>query len=152
MISRREFALTGASAVALATLHSAVQAQDKARAESTEHSMHHAQMFEACAKACSDCQRMCDSCGTHCARMLAMGNKDHLATLRTCHDCAVICAAASQVAAAGGPFATILCDACAKACAECATACGKFPDDKHMTMCADMCRQCEQACKSMVKV
>ena len=37
-----------------------------------------------------------------------------------------------------------------KACAKCAAACEKFPDDAHMKKCAAECRKCEKACKDML--
>jgi hypothetical protein len=114
------------------------------------HSGHSAAMT-ACAKACSDCQRMCDMCAAHCAGMLAQGKKDHLATLATCQDCATVCSATAQVVARGGPFAGIVGSACAEVCARCAAACAKFPADAHMKACAEECRRCEAACREMVK-
>ncbi|MGH7137334.1 MAG: four-helix bundle copper-binding protein [Pirellulales bacterium] len=30
-------------------------------------------------------------------------------------------------------------------------ACEKFPDDPHMKKCAEECRECEKACREMVK-
>ncbi|MEO8268873.1 MAG: four-helix bundle copper-binding protein, partial [Aureliella sp.] len=71
-------------------------------------------------------------------------------TLSTCLDCADICAAASQVVARGGPFAKLICAACADACQKCAAACEKFPADEHMAKCAAECRQCEAACRKMI--
>lgn len=146
MLGRREFGIAGLSAVALAALEAEVAAQDKPA--SGHHA--HAEMFEACAKACSDCQRECDACATHCAHQLESGKKGHLTTLMTCRDCADICAAAAQIVARGGPFAGTICTACVKACNDCAAACEKFPDDKHMKECAEECRKCEKACKAML--
>jgi hypothetical protein len=151
MFGRREFGLAGLSSIALGTLQGSAFAQAGSNQPGAAHHAEHDDMLQSCAKACSDCQRSCDSCATHCAHMLAAGKKEHMTTMMTCRDCAVICAAASQVVAAGGPFSTIICDACEKACAECAKACEKFPDDKHMKDCADECRQCEKACKEMLK-
>lgn len=145
MFNRREFGMAGVSAVAAAALSGTALANQKdAHAE-------HDEMLQSCAKACSDCQRECDSCATHCGHMLSEGKKEHLKTLMTCRDCATICAAASQVVAAGGPFSSIICESCEKACAECAKACEKFPDDKHMKACAEECRKCEKACRDMPK-
>lgn len=146
MFGRREFGIAGLSAVAIAALEGASRGQEKQRSAHAEHD----DMLSKCAKACSDCQRECDSCATHCAHVLSSGHKEHLTTLMTCRDCAVICAAASQVVAAGGPFSATICEACAKACADCAKACEKFPDDKHMKECAEECRRCEKACKEML--
>jgi len=122
----------------------------KAEPGKIDHAEHDAMMM-ACAKACSDCQRMCDMCATHCAHMLAEGKKEHLATLATCQDCATICSAAACSTARGGPFSATICAACAECCAKCAKACEKHPDDKHMKMCAEECRKCEKACLDMVK-
>ena len=44
------------------------------------------QKLQECAKACSDCQRACDLCATHCANLLADGKKEHLSCLMHCRD------------------------------------------------------------------
>jgi hypothetical protein len=111
----------------------------------------HSEMLQMCAKACADCQLSCDSCSTHCARMLNDGQKEHLASLMTCQDCADVCSAASQIVSRGGPFSNVICSACADACGRCAKECEKFPNDKHMKTCAEECRKCEKSCQGMVK-
>lgn len=152
MIGRREFGVAGLSAVAFATLDKTVFAQAKARTskEQGDQAGHH-DMLQACAKACSDCQRACDMCATHCANLLGQGRNEHATTLATCQDCADVCVAAAQIVARGGPFSALVCEACADACARCAKECEKFPDDKHMSMCAAECRKCEKACREMIK-
>lgn len=147
MIGRREFAVAGLSAVALAALEGRTSAADK------PHGDHSAvnKMFRDCAEACSDCQRECDACSSHCARHVSMGHKDHLTTLMTCQDCANFCAAAAQIVSRGGPFADLICSACAEACARCGKECEKFPDDDTMKQCAEECRKCEKACRNMTK-
>jgi hypothetical protein len=148
MFNRRTFGLTGLSAVALAAMESNVFAQAPAAAGHGH--MEHDAMLQACAKACSDCQRMCDMCATHCAHQLAAGKQEHLTTLATCRDCADFCATAAEITARGGPFAALICQGCAEACARCAVECEKFPTDEHMKLCAQECRKCEKACKDMV--
>lgn len=153
MIGRREFAVTGLSAMALAAFEGSALAQapaaEKGAAEGAVHAGH-ASMMEACARACCDCQRACDMCSSHCAQKLSEGYKDHMTTLGTCRDCADFCATAAQIVARGGPFSTEVCKGCAEACAQCAAACEKFPDDAHMKACAAECRKCEKACREMV--
>src|ERR1700733_5428311 len=74
----------------------------------------HSVVNETCAKACNDCQRMCDSCVTHCADLAAEGNmKGHLTTLKECQDCATCCTAAAQIVARGGPHSVLICECCA---------------------------------------
>lgn len=149
MLGRREFGLTGLSALAMGALGGKVLAEE--RGDSPHHGEHDAAL-QACAKACSDCQRWCNSCSTHCAHQVHAGHKEHITTLMTCQDCADFCAAASQIAARGGPFATLICQSCAEACARCAAACEKFLQDKHMAGCAAECRRCEKACREMAGV
>jgi hypothetical protein len=146
MIGRREFGVAGLSAVALAALEGRAPAADK-------HQDPHgaSEMFRDCAEACSDCQRECDGCSSHCARHVASGHKDHLTTLMTCQDCATFCAAAAQIVSRGGPFADLICGACAESCARCGKECEKFPDDDTMKRCAEECRKCEKACRDMIK-
>jgi hypothetical protein len=111
----------------------------------------HAHAFDQCAKACGDCQRACDSCATHCQGLLAQGKKEHATTLQTCLDCAEHCGAAARITARGGPFADLICTACATACSRCGKECEKFSSDKHMKKCAEECRKCEKACREMLK-
>jgi hypothetical protein len=111
---------------------------------------HHNGM-DKCAKACADCMRECESCARHCAHMVSKGEKDHFKTLGTCTDCSEFCASAAKIVSRHGPFATTICESCAKACDDCGAACEKFPDDKHMARCAKACRDCAKACRDMVK-
>ncbi|HXG13296.1 MAG TPA: four-helix bundle copper-binding protein [Gemmataceae bacterium] len=111
----------------------------------------HGGAFEQCAKACNDCQRICDACTTHCAALVAQGQKEHLRTLQTCQDCADFCAAAAQIVARRGPFADLICSACAEACARCGKECERFSADQLMQACAEECRRCEKACREMLK-
>ena len=135
------FAIFGLMAFAL---------QGQTQEKKVDH-MEHSAVMQECAKACSDCQRTCDMCATHCAHMLHEGKKEHLTTLATCRDCATVCSAAAQIVARGGPFAGLICESCVKACDKCATACEAFPDDEHMKACAEECRKCEKACKAMIE-
>lgn len=111
----------------------------------------HGELYGKCAKACAECQLVCDDCARHCAGALHEGKKEHYATLQATEDCATICAAASRIVSRGGPSSARICMVCAEVCASCAKECERFPDDKHMAACAVECRACEKACASMVK-
>lgn len=150
-MDRREFAVAGVTAAALLALRTAASAEEPGKAREAPHGSGHGDEFDACAKACSDCQRRCDSCSLHCAHRVAEGKKVHLTTLQTCLDCADICGMAAQLVSRRGPFMHLACSTCAEACARCAVECEKFPDDKHMKMCGEECRRCEKACREMVK-
>lgn len=146
----RIFGGIGAAVLALAVVIVAALAQQGQTQDKKSDHMEHYVMQQACAKACSDCQRTCDLCVTHCSHLLADSKKEHLTTLATCQDCATVCTAAAQIMARGGPFSTTICTACVEACSFCAKECERFPNDKHMKSCAEECRKCETACKTML--
>lgn len=152
-MNRRVFGIAGAAGVvALAAAERAAFGQviDKKVKSDVDHAEHSA-ANQACAKACSDCQRECDTCATHCAHQLHAGKKDHIASLMACQDCADFCVAAAQIVARGGPFVSLICHSCADACMKCGKECDKFPSDAHMKRCAEECRKCEKACREMLK-
>lgn len=93
---------------------------------------------------------MCASCTQHCTHQVSEGKKEHLTTLKSCQDCAEVCAVAASIVARGGPYTADICRLCADVCAKCATECEKFANDTHMKMCAEECRKCEAACRKML--
>src|SRR5689334_21128894 len=111
---RREFTMAGLSAAALATSTAVglAQGNDRQGLSRDRNDAH-----DKCAEACSDCQRECDFCVTHCADRMAEGSRQHLATLQSCRDCAEICSAAATIVAGRGPMAALICRACTDACA-----------------------------------
>jgi hypothetical protein len=109
----------------------------------------HSDMLLSCAKACADCQQACDACSAHCVAMLAEGKTQHTKTLQLCNDCAAMCAVSAQIVARHGPLTNVVCNACADACNQCATACEASKEDAHMRHCAEECRRCEKACRTM---
>ena len=143
MKRRQALGTLTASAAGLAALASGANAF----AQDHEHMTH----FETCAKACADCQIHCDSCFQHCADLVAKGDKSHVKTMHACVDCAECCKLAATLSARHSPYAAAACECCAKCNDDCAAACEKFPDDKHMAMCAKSCRDCAKACREMIK-
>jgi len=141
----------GLAALALAIIGVVALAQPGQTQERKADHAEHNEMMQACAKACADCQRACDMCATHCAHLLAAGEKEHLAAMTNCQDCATCCAACAQICARGGPHSALMADCCATSCDQCAKACEAFPDDKELKTCAQECRKCEKACRTMAK-
>jgi hypothetical protein len=114
-----------------------------------EKSEHHGD-HDACAKACLACQKECDTCASHCAKLVESGKKEHAMTQHTCEDCSAICAAAAKIVARKGPFSEVICHACAEACKRCGDECAKHSSDATMKKCADECKKCEKACREMI--
>jgi len=147
MIRRREFASAGLTAAVLA----AMEAVGLARERKTEPGASAELMFDQCARACADCQRLCDACATWCAKSLAKGSEHHFETLASCRDCATICASASQVVARQGMMSDLVCRACEDACSRCAGHCERHgKDEPRIARCAEECRKCETACREML--
>ena len=144
MNRRKILGALSAFAIGLAALAMGVKG---IASEGQEHDAH----FEKCAKACADCQIHCDSCFHHCAELVAKGNKDHAKTMHACVDCAECCKLAATLSARHSPYAKHACECCAKCNDECAAACEKFADDKHMAACAKSCRDCAKECRAMIK-
>jgi len=141
-------ALAGLTVVLILTAGVGFTADPPAKADPNKMT----EMYMHCADACNACQRECDFCATHCALMVADGKKEHVQTLQTCRDCADFCSAAGRITARPGPFADLICNACAEACARCGKACEQHAaHDPTMKRCAEECRKCEQACRDMVK-
>ena len=67
------------------------------------------------------------------------------------NDCGDMCILAGKLVVRDGAFADVMCVACAKACDGCGAECGKFPNDEHMSLCAEACKDCATACRAMVK-
>ena len=121
----------------------------QARAQDKDHP--HGEHFAKCAKACAECQVHCDMCFHHCAELVAMGKKDHVKSMHACVDCAECCKLAATLSARQSSYAKHACECCAKCNDECAAACEKFADDKHMAACAKSCRDCAKECRTMIK-
>lgn len=117
---------------------STAEAADEARKEPSRH-----------AAIIAACVRECESCSDHCAMLLESGKKEHRATEKLCRDCAEICAAALRIVSRDGPMTSLITEACARACEQCARQCEKVPDDAHMKACAKACRDCATACREL---
>lgn len=154
MNARRAFglvALLAAAVLAGGNWDGAVAEDAKARADVKSGHDAHAAHYDACAKACYECSRICEMCAHHCATMVAQGKKEHMLTLGTCTDCSGYCILAGKIVGHRGPMTAKVCEDCAKACDICGAACEKFPDDPHMKECAKACRDCAKACREMLK-
>jgi hypothetical protein len=73
--------------------------------------------------------------------------------IRTCLDCADVCAAtgslASRCTGTNEIVLKTMLDACAQACQLCGEECAKHASmHEHCKVCAEACRRCEQACQA----
>ena len=105
-----------------------------------------------CATVCSECQVQCDSCFSHCAKLVTEGKKEHAKCMSMCVDCAECCKMCASLCARQSALSAYACECCVKCCNDCAAACEKFPEDKTMLACAKSCRSCAKECEAMAKM
>ena len=102
---------------------------------------------EQCVADCYDCAASCQETIAHC---LSMGGKhaqpQHIALLM---DCASMCEAAAGSMSRGSIAHRLVCGACAEICKLCEEDCRSMGDDATMLACAEMCRQCAESCDRM---
>jgi hypothetical protein len=98
------------------------------------------------------CAQACTTCADAC-----MGEQEVqslVACIRINQDCADVCTATgamlSRVTNARSELLHSMLGACIKACSLCADECEKHAAmHEHCKVCADVCRQCEKACREI---
>lgn len=93
------------------------------------------------------CSLFCTSCADACvAEQMDMG-----ACIRTCLDCADVCAATARLAVRRSSQNVAMLRAqlqtCIQACEICAAECERH-DHEHCRLCATMCRECADDCRT----
>lgn len=92
------------------------------------------------------CSLFCSSCADSCLAE----PMDMRQCIRTCLDCADVCAATSRLAVRRtGENAALLratLELCIQACEICAAECGHH-EHEHCRLCATMCRECAEDCR-----
>ncbi|WP_380780351.1 four-helix bundle copper-binding protein [Sphingomonas sp. R86520] len=93
------------------------------------------------------CSLFCTSCADACTAE----PMDMRLCIRMCHDCADICTATAHVAVRRtGQNVVVLraqLETCIQACEACAAECEKH-DHEHCRLCATMCRECADDCRT----
>ena len=100
-------------------------------------------------EACQSCFTMCNLCADS---DLARSGHDMADCIRTCTDCATICAATAAVLSRPNPSGDAWAkqvEACIIACRECANECEQH-DHTCCRSCAEACRECEQALQQLM--
>lgn len=92
------------------------------------------------------CSLFCTSCADACSAE----DMDMSRCIRTCMDCADICAGTARLAVrrTGQDTAMLrsMIETCIAACERCAEECEKH-DHEHCRLCAEMCRECARDCR-----
>lgn len=96
-----------------------------------------------CIDHCNQCLSTCRETRDYCVKMGGShATSEHISLLAVCAD---ICATTANMVLRGAPILTVVSDACAEVCRECAIACDAF-DDQESARCAEMCRRCAKSC------
>ena len=92
------------------------------------------------------CSLFCTSCADACLAE----DMDMRSCIRSCLDCAEVCAATARLAVRRSSqnieMLRAQVEACIRACELCAAACDKH-DHEHCKLCATMCRECAEDCR-----
>ena len=96
------------------------------------------------------CSLFCRSCADACVAEMAASQMDMSQCIRTCLDCADVCASTARLAtrrtAQNIELLRAQLELCIKACETCASECEKHDHD-HCKLCATMCRECAEDCR-----
>lgn len=100
-----------------------------------------------------DCAQTCTACADACLSEPMVDQLLECITLDL--DCADICTATARVLSRQtryrGPVTEAQLEACRAACAACAATCERHAGmHDHCRICAETCRQCEQACATLL--
>jgi len=103
--------------------------------------------MDSCITNCLDCHRVCLETVSHC---LAKGGDhaeaSHIALLLTCAD---ICQTSANAMLHKASVHNVTCGACAEICRQCAQACEAMASDTVMKTCAETCKRCASTCQEM---
>ena len=115
-----------------------------------QHPHHHDELHGECLKACEACATICNETFHHSFHKLKDGHAEHHRTAIVTIDCQEFCRLSAELMSRESPLISIACLASADACNLCAVECSRH-DDPQMRECADACKNCERACRAMVK-
>lgn len=108
---------------------------------------HRSTGMNQCITDCFNCAALCIETINYC---LSQGGKhatpDHISLLQTCAEIGTVSANAML---RGTRVHVSTCTACAEICRQCAEACEAMGDDEAMRRCAEACRQCAESCRAM---
>lgn len=96
----------------------------------------------------------CAAICTSCADADSAEQMDMRQCVRSCLDCADICAATARVAVrqtgTNRAVTRAMLETCATACESCAEECERHDHD-HCRRCAEMCRECARDCRAAIE-
>lgn len=105
----------------------------------------------ACIEACLDCSQTCTACANACLHEQDMTSLVHCISLD--EQCADICDATARLLSRPGDLEktalSSLLAACEAICSACAKECEQHSGMSHCTICAEVCRRCEEACAAV---
>lgn len=104
-----------------------------------------------CIETCLDCAQVCTACADAC--MGEQSVEELTQCIRLDLDCAELCSAVARIASrrTGGHEDTLrrLIDLCADLCRQCGDECRSHAQHhRHCEICAAICRECEAACRT----
>ena len=110
---------------------------------------HRTQGMNECIENCTQCHAICLETINYCLGKGGMhAASEHIALLATCAD---ICVTSASTMLRGAAIHPVICAACAEVCRQCADACSRMGDDAQMQRCAEACRRCAESCAARAR-
>ena len=114
-------------------------------ANTTTHEM--TREMQECIDNCTRCHAICLETAHRCLHLGGKHAEAHHITLLL--DCAEICQTSANFMTRGSDQHGITCGACAEICRRCEEACRSMGNDDMMRKCADACARCASSCEQM---
>lgn len=106
--------------------------------------------IQECVEECLQCHAVCTMTLQHC---LALGGTHaEINLVGILLDCAELCQASANFMLRGSPYYVLTCATCAELCRACEEACRSVRDDEQVEHCAEVCASCAVACDRMAQM
>ena len=125
--------------------HHTGDGSDHAHDHEADHEHDHIQQ---CIEECLNCHAACTMTAQHAIG--EGGEKADPGLVGVLLDCAEICQTSANFLLRGSPYHDSTCAAAAEVCRACEEACRSFPDDEQMAHCAELCASCADSCDQML--
>jgi hypothetical protein len=100
-----------------------------------------------CIEECLNCHVACTMTVQHCLATGGAHAEVNLAGVLL--DCAEMCQTSANFMLRGSPYHILTCAACAELCRVCEETCRSIADDEQLAHCADVCAACAESCEQM---
>lgn len=111
---------------------------------------HEHDAMQECIEECLNCHAVCTMTLQHC--LATGGERAEVNLVGILLDCAEICQTSANFMLRGSPYHVITCASCAELCRACEEACRSVASDEQLGHCAEVCASCAESCDRMAEM